>query len=86
MGSAISGNFGKYGGPEQSLRTAGADADERVLGNAELGGGNDVLTEALVGEVSAYLLEIYDGAEKEGQVQMVKLVTKMKEVKKRREF
>ena len=38
-GSSIANNFGKYGGPNQSFRTAGGGADERALGGAAMGRG-----------------------------------------------
>ena len=37
--TAISGNFGEYGNPSNLSEHRGADADEKVLENAEAGGG-----------------------------------------------
>ena len=54
------------------FQNIGGDTEERVLGNAEMGGVNDFLMWDLVGAVSGDLLEINEASGKEGKVQMVK--------------
>ena len=68
------GQFRKLWGSGRSFRTSGGDADEKVLGNAEVGGGNDVSMGDLVEVVADDLLGINEAHGKEEQVQMVKFI------------
>ena len=68
--SAISDNFGKYGDQGNLAEQRGTEADEKVLGGAEMGGGNDVLMGDVVEVVADDLLGLNEEQGKEGQVQM----------------
>ena len=81
----ISGNFGSYGGQGNLSEQRWGGDDEKVLGDAELGG-DDVIMGGLVGVVSDDLLGIHEEQEGEEQAQMVKFIDERKEFAKRRKF
>ena len=68
--SEISDNFGIRG--DQINLSEQRETDERALGNAELGGGDDAIMKYLVEAVSNDLPGIGRESEKEGHVQMAK--------------